>query len=83
LKVLPKGSQLPTIDEIFAENKRLYERFRFDYPVPGDDDEFATMIHQRYAGPWTLLANKLAAAGKHDDAAWALEAARTIGPQPR
>lgn len=82
LRVLPRGTQVPSLDEIFAANKRIYDAFQLGYAIPGGDDEFATMIHQRYAGPWLVLARKLEAAGKRDDAAWAAEAARIIGPQP-
>lgn len=81
LRVLPRGTPVPSVEEIFAENKRLYGAYKFGYPLPGNDDEFATMIHQRYASALLALARRLEAAGRRDDAAWALEAARTIGPQ--
>ena len=81
MKVLPRGAKPPSLDDVLAENKAIFAKFRIDYPIPGDDDEFATMIHHRYAGPWNALARKLEAAGKRDDAAWALAAAKAIGPQ--
>ena len=82
MKVLPIGAPTPPIDVVVAENKALYARFELGYPLPGTDDEYATAIHHRYAGTWLTLGKKLAEAGKREDAAWALEAARAIGPQP-
>jgi Protein of unknown function (DUF2723) len=82
LRVLPRGTPVPSIDAILEENKRIFTAFRFGYPLPGEDDEFGTMIHQRYASALLALARRLEAAGKREDAAWAVEAARAIGPQP-
>lgn len=82
MKVLPRGGTAPSIEEIVAENKAIYERFELGYPRPGPDDEFATAIHLRYAGTWKTLARKLESAGLRSEAAWAWEAARAVGPQP-
>ncbi len=80
-RVLPRGAQPPPIEEVFALNKQLYERFEITYPRPGLDDQWATMVHVKYAWPWRRLAAALRKAGRLEDAAWALEAAREIGPQ--
>lgn len=81
MEVLPRGATVPSLDEIVARNKAIYERFEFGYARPGGDDEFATAIHYRYAATWKLLARKLAAAGKAAEAQGAAEIARELGPQ--
>ncbi len=82
VRVLPRGSKQPTLDDVFALNKQLYASFELDYPRPGPDDEFATLVHQRYAATWDVLGRAMLAANRRDDAAWAFEAAREIGPTP-
>ncbi|HLL25544.1 MAG TPA: hypothetical protein VK427_25580, partial [Kofleriaceae bacterium] len=82
MRVLPRGAKLPSLDEVVAENKAIYGKYELGYALPGGDDEFATVIHHRYASPWNVLGRKLLAAGKREDAAWAFEVAKTIGPQP-
>lgn len=58
-RVLPKGSALPTIEELFAMNKALYERFHFDYAIPGPNDDLAAQAHAQYAATWRALAQSL------------------------
>jgi uncharacterized membrane protein YgdD (TMEM256/DUF423 family) len=81
-EVLPAGHAPPTLDEVFALNKEIYGRYDLDYPKPGSEDEFATVVQLRYVATWVTLAQALDAAGKHDDAAWAAEAARELAPTP-
>jgi hypothetical protein len=82
MKVLPRGTPTPPIDQVVAENREIYGKFELGYALPGTDDEFATAIHLRYAATWKTLGRKLEALGRRDDAAWAFEAARAVGPQP-
>lgn len=82
IRVLPRGSAVPPVEVVVAENKVLYERFDFGYPAPGPDDEFATAVHHRYAATWRTLARALSEHGKPDDAAWAERVARDLEPQP-
>jgi hypothetical protein len=82
IRVLPHGEKPPSIGEVLELNRAIYAKFELDYPRPGPDDEYPTEVHRRYAATWTVLAQALRAAGKEDDADWALEAAREIGPHP-
>jgi hypothetical protein len=82
MRVLPRGSAVPPIEAVYEENKTLFERFVFDYPIPGHNDELATIIHNRYASAWNLLGRKLREAGKLEEAVRAFEVARVLAPQP-
>jgi hypothetical protein len=55
-RVLPKGTTPPSLDEMFAINKALYARFRFDYPAPSPGDDLAAQAHELYAAPWRAIA---------------------------
>jgi hypothetical protein len=81
-RVLARGAQVPAIDDVIAMNRALYERFDLGYARPGPDDEWATVVHQRYAAPWRAIADVLAAQGRTQDAAAARELARAMGPTP-
>jgi len=83
VRVLPHGATAPTLEDVVAENRRLYEAFDLDEPRPGPRDEFATRMYARYAQTWQVLARALAQAGKRDDAAQALETARQLAPDDR
>ena len=83
IKVLPRGTPIPPLSTVLAENKQAFERFQLGYPRPGDDDEFATAIHLRYESAWQLLARKLEAAGLREDAAFARAVAAELGPVRR
>ncbi|HTR49888.1 MAG TPA: DUF2723 domain-containing protein [Kofleriaceae bacterium] len=82
MRVLPRSSAPPSLDEVVAINRDLYGKLELDYPRPGPDDEWPATIHVRYAYTWRLLARVLAKAGRRDDAARALELAREIEPVP-
>lgn len=82
IRVLPHGEKPPSVGEVFELNQAIYAKFELDYPRPGPADEYPTEVHRRYAATWVVLAQALRAAGKDDDADWALEAAREIGPHP-
>ena len=58
-RVLPKGAPVPSIDELFALNKKLYEAMYFDYPRPSVGDDLAAQAHQQYAATWRALAEGL------------------------
>src|SRR6185369_7148988 len=49
MRVLPPGTQGPSVTEVFDLNERVYAEFALDYPRPGVHDEFATEVHRRYA----------------------------------
>lgn len=58
-RVLPAGSVKPSIDEVFAANRALFETFDLDYATPGLHDESATAMHQRYVQTWSIIAEGL------------------------
>jgi hypothetical protein len=82
IRVLPRGTALPSVREVFAINKAVYARFTLDYPRPGLDDEFATEVHLRYSAIWNMIGHKLEEIGAHDDAEWARRLARELAPRP-
>ncbi|HSN28398.1 MAG TPA: hypothetical protein VLT45_19065 [Kofleriaceae bacterium] len=77
-RVLPKGTAVPTIEELFALNKALYERFRFDYAIPGPTDDLAAQAHAQYAATWRVLAQNLT---DPDHRAYAEGMMRALAPQ--
>ena len=83
MRVLPVDAPAPSIDEIVAINKRglrrVPARVRAARPRTTAGP---TEVHRKYAWTWEVLAHALERAGKLDEAAWAHEAAREIGPQP-
>ncbi len=81
LHVLPKGSQRPPAEDILALNKAIFDKFELGYELPGKDDEWPTEVHFKYAYAWRMIAGLLEKEGHHDDAEWAIAAARAIGPQ--
>jgi hypothetical protein len=80
-RVLPKGSAGPTIEQVLVINKALFARFDLAYPRPDNDSEIATKFHTLYARVWTILAQGLEAKGNREDAAYAIEMARALGPE--
>jgi hypothetical protein len=80
MKVLPRGTSVPSVEQVVAENKDIYSHFELGYPRPGGDDEFATAIHHRYAATWKTLSRKAEQLGNHELAAAAAELADQIGP---
>jgi hypothetical protein len=48
---------VPPLDTVIAENRALYASYDLDYARPGPDDEWATLVHQRYAAPWRAIAS--------------------------
>lgn len=80
LRVLPKGSALPSLDEVVQLNQQLYSRFDLSAPKPGPDDELAVDVALRYAAPWQMLAGALQAAHRPSDAKAAAELARQLAP---
>ncbi|HTR49887.1 MAG TPA: DUF2723 domain-containing protein [Kofleriaceae bacterium] len=82
VRLLPRGTAVPPLDDVIAANKAWLASLELDYDRPGPDDEWPTAIHRRYARTWRELAAELAAAGRRDDAEWASEVAREIGPRP-
>jgi len=81
-RVLPRDAKPPPIEEVFATNKDILSRYELSYARPGTNDRWPTAVHMKYAWTWRVLARSLERAGRDEDAAWALAAAREIGPQP-
>ncbi|MGE5181629.1 MAG: hypothetical protein ACM31C_06190, partial [Acidobacteriota bacterium] len=82
MRLLPRGTRPPSLDEVVAMNEQLYATFEIPYARPGAGDEWPAAVHDRYARTWRALAAQLEAAGEHDRAARAAELAREIGPEP-
>jgi hypothetical protein len=80
-RVLPAGASAPSVDEVLAENRALYQRFDLDYAHPGPDDEWATVVHQRYAAPWRAIADVLLAQNRVADADRAHAVALSLEPR--
>jgi hypothetical protein len=81
IRVLPPGSPLPTLTEIVAINKDIFGHFDLDYPLPGRDDEFATLVHWRYENVWRHLGDACKASGLARDAADAYAIADQLAPR--
>lgn len=80
MRVVPVGTKLPTPVELFAINKDVYSKYRFDYPVPGRDDDYAAHAQDRYARALNVIGRALMQAGQRDQAAEAFSMAATLRP---
>ena len=79
-RVLPPGVSAPPVDDVLAENRALYDKFDLRYVHPGRDDEWATLVHERYAAPWRAIADVLAAQHRTDEADSARGVAESLEP---
>lgn len=79
-RVLPDGAKLPTLDEIIAINRRVFDAFDLDYPRPAPDAEYAAETHRRYSLTWAILANELRKQGRRDEANELYRVARDLMP---
>ena len=82
-RVLPRGTPLPRIEDIFAINRDVYARYEFGYPFPGPDDQFATQYHRIYARTWTAIAQALSPVRHREQRAFALSMAAELAPGDR
>ncbi len=80
-RVLPRGAAVPSLGDIVAQNRALYETFALDEPRPAAADDFAALAHRRYAANWIAIGNLLAHAGDRDGAASAYDVARQLQPE--
>ena len=71
VRILPRGEQPPPVADAVAQNRAAYAAFDLAYPYPGPDDEWPTIVHERYAQTWATLAR----AGSEEAAAIARELA--------
>jgi hypothetical protein len=81
IRILPEGSPVPSVAEVVAMNKTVYEQLDLDYPPPHRDDDWPAVVHADYARTWNLLARALQAAGKPDEAEWAADLAAGLAPK--
>jgi hypothetical protein len=81
-RVLPHGSTLPSIDELFELNQALYDRYRFGYEFPHRTDLVPAFFHTAYAETWRAIAAGLARAGKQERAEIARRTAEALAPLP-
>ncbi len=81
MRVLPPTAAAPSLDDIIALDRAVFEKFELDYPTPGPDDEVATIVHVHYAGVWKHIGDALTVAGRRDEAASAYEVSRQLAPK--
>ena len=81
-RVLARGQPRPSLDELAAINRDWFAALDLDYPRPGLDDEYPTIIHDGYAATWRIIAQGFASAGRRDDAENAATVMRELGPRP-
>jgi hypothetical protein len=79
-RILPRDSTPPDIEQVFTINKAVFEKYRFDYEVPGTDDVLATQFHFLYTRVWVMIGEGLARAGKREDAEVARAMADALAP---
>jgi hypothetical protein len=80
-RVLPRGTQAPSLRDALELQRETFAGFDLDYPRPHADDDFAAVAHERYAIAWRHLGRALAASGDTDDAAEALALAAQLAPE--
>jgi hypothetical protein len=82
-RIVRRGEPLPPVEEVFALNRALFDKFDLAYEPPGFDDEYATNIHKEYARLWHILARGLGAAGRREEEAIANAFADALAPKER
>ncbi len=80
MHVTSEGALMTVIDAEI-ENRSLFAGFDLKYSRPGPDDEWATLVHQRYAQAWQALGHALQTIDRERSAA-AYQTARDLGPAP-
>ena len=70
-RVLPRGTNPPSIREVFEINKELYARYQFGYAFPSADDQLAADFHKMYARPWRMIAKGLETIDRPEELAFA------------
>jgi hypothetical protein len=79
-RVLPHGQPRPPLDEVAAANRDWFASLDLDYPRPGPDDEYPTLIHEAYAATWQIIADGYTSLGRPADAASAAAVAHQLAP---
>lgn len=79
-RALPAGQPFPSVAEVFALNRKLFDAFVLDYQRPGPADEYATWVHLNYARVWQRIGDEAARAGRRDEAAMSYELMRALSP---
>jgi hypothetical protein len=79
-RVLPHGQPRPPLDEVAAANRDWFAALDLDYPRPGPDDEYPTLIHEAYAATWQIIADGYTSLGRPADAASAAAVAHQLAP---
>ncbi len=80
-RVLPRGAPQPTIQEIFATNQKLYERYEFGYEFPSVADIMPAQFHVHYATTWKVIAEGLERANLPEQARYAKKMAYALAPE--
>jgi hypothetical protein len=80
LRILSPGSPAPSLDEIVAENQRVFAGYDLTYPRPSKTEVYGLIVHERYARAWDVIGGALAKAGRAQDAAAARDVARQLMP---
>jgi len=83
VRALPANQPFPSVAEVFALNRRLFDGFALDYVRPGPDDEYATWAHLNYARVWQRIGDEAARAGLNDDAPMSYELRRALAARRR
>jgi len=79
-RVLPRGSTLPSIDELFEINQAVFERYRFGYEFPHREDIVPAYYHTAYTNTWRAIALGLEREGKRERAEIARRMAQALAP---
>lgn len=79
-RILPRGQPRPPLDEVAAANRDWFAALDLDYPRPGPDDEYPTLIHEAYAATWQIIADGYTSLGRPADAASAAAVAHQLAP---
>lgn len=82
IRLLPRGSRLPSVDQLEAENLALLEQLTPRGERPARGDGWAALVYARYAAPWKALARAYESSGRPDDAARMHAIADQLAPRP-
>lgn len=79
-RLVPEDQPMPSVEELFALNKALFEKFKFGYPTPRTHDDLPAQIHGVYARTWYIIAEALATTPRRAEHEYAVKMALTLAP---
>ncbi len=80
-RIAAPSDEPPSLDDVVAQNRALLAQFEHDEPLPGPNDGYPTIAHNRLLRGWLVLEQDLREAGRADEAAELDAIAKSVAPR--